>query len=60
MVYGRYLVGGLEHDELIFFRGVGIPPTSFSSLSSHLCFAICPCRMFDFQISFDKVHVKAI
>ena len=42
-LYVYYLVGGLEHflfpfhiwdvilpiDELIFFRGVGIPPTSF-------------------------------
>ena len=45
--YGEYLVGGLEHDfyfsiqlgmsssqfdELIFFRGVAIPPTRYGDL----------------------------
>jgi hypothetical protein len=45
MIYNDYLVGGLElffshsvgnviipTDELIFFRGVGIPPASYSWL----------------------------
>ena len=50
MTYRIYLVGGLEHDfcfsmmigngiiipidELIFFRGVGIPPTGFNDFRS--------------------------
>ena len=51
--YSHHLVGGLEHflffhilgiiiptDELIFFRGVGQPPTSYISHSDHGFFSL--------------------